>query len=63
MVVGLLGPKNQIGGRAIGREGDIVNRGDAHQGFDVRIMRLGAKRIPKEDDDINFAGRDFRATF
>ena len=34
---------------------NIIKRCDSKQGFDIWIMRLCLKRIPEEDNNINFS--------
>jgi hypothetical protein len=47
------GAEEEVGGGGIHRAGDVPEDGEAEQGFDVGIVRLGGERIPEEDQDID----------
>lgn len=53
------GRRNQeIRGRSVAGNGDVVNNSDAKQGLHVHIMGVGFKRVPKEDDKVYLPLRD-----
>lgn len=42
-----------IRGRFVGGEGDVVDGDDPHEGLHVRIVGLGLKGVPEEDDFLD----------
>ena len=46
---------------AVGGNGNIVHHGNTQKRLYVGIVRLGRKRIPEENHDIDFLFRNFCA--
>ena len=53
VVVDQRGAEEEIGGGGIHRAGDVPKDGEAKQGFDVGVVRLGSERVPEEDQGVD----------
>src|SRR5580658_5249349 len=51
----------EVGRRAVARDRDVVEHGQAQQCFDIDIVRLRGQRVPKEDDQIELMLDQHRA--
>src|SRR5688572_17009091 len=55
------GRQEEVGRRAITRNRDVVDNGNAQQRLDIDVVWMGLQRIPEEDDEIDSPLDDARA--